>query len=62
MKNHNTFIWPKALFEDTKIETKVNFEYDEEKLEQLVSALLCMKEESKWKELLRHQNMMANSM
>ena len=45
MKKHNTFIWPKALFEDTKIETKVNFEYDEEKLEQLVSALLCMKEE-----------------
>jgi len=45
MKKHNTFIWPKALFEETVLEAKANFEYNREKLDQLVSKLSCMKEE-----------------
>ena len=46
MEEQNSFAWPAALFKENAIESKVKFDYDKEKLSELISKLSCLKEEN----------------
>ncbi len=45
-KEQNAYLWPKALFDETNIKAEVVFEYDQEKLNTLITALECVKPEN----------------
>ncbi len=42
----NAYLWPKALFEENNIKAEIVFEYDQEKLNTLISTLECVKPEN----------------
>lgn len=42
----NAYFWPSALFEETKIKAEIVFEYDQEKLNTLITELECVKPEN----------------
>ena len=46
MKKQNPYLWVKALFNKTSIKAKIDFEYDEKKLDEAVKQLAFMKPEN----------------
>nr|WP_317283565.1 peptidoglycan binding domain-containing protein [uncultured Sellimonas sp.] len=45
-KEQNPFLWPVSLWKESKVDAKINVEYDTEKLETVMSQLQCMKAEN----------------
>ncbi len=42
----NAYYWPQALIEDNKIEAEIVYEYDSQKLDELIAGLECLKPEN----------------
>ena len=42
----NSYLWPKALLEETNVKAEIVFEYDQEKLNTLIAELECVKPEN----------------
>ena len=45
LKEQNAFLWPGAFFKENKKEIDIDVSYDEDKLEQKINGLQCLKEE-----------------
>lgn len=45
-EEQNSYLWPKALFENHNITAEIVFEYEKEKLDSLVAGLTCVKVEN----------------
>lgn len=45
-EKQNAYYWPQALIEDNKIEAEIVYEYDAQKLDELIAGLECLKPEN----------------